>query len=226
MNGLTTMGKMFPTGATMNKEQLLKRIRALVQEHGRQWQKIAGLLNAEKIPTLKGKSWTDQTVRVFYSRSIQDGDLVTNYLGIHSQEPTLPDSGEELPKEERPVLDSPSVPIDFPEWLDASALADLRAVLDWWRARQEESMILSPTKPMFRGSRRNSGFHINAELLRRATEKLKKDKVRTGGSMSLLMEILLWEYLGRPQDVLESVPQDQPDAWSLLHATPSEDYEG
>lgn len=210
----------------MNKEQLVKRIEALVQEHGHQWQKIAALLNADKIPTLKGKSWTDQTVRVFVARNIHDKDIVTNDVGIASQEPALPDSGETLPKEARPATDSPPVPMNFPDWLDAPALADLRAVLDWWRARQEESMILSPTRPVFKGPRRNSGFHINAELLKRATEKLKKDKVRTGGSMSLLMEILLWEYLGRPQDVLEAVPQDQPDAWSLLHGTPPEDYEG
>ncbi len=105
-------------------------------------------------------------------------------------------------------------PIALPEWLDSEAFRALRAVLDWWRERQDETMILSPSRPVFKGPRRNSGFHINAEILKRARRSSKKDKVRTGGSMSLLMELLLWEYIGRPEDLLEDAGEESTTAYA------------
>jgi hypothetical protein len=74
-------------------------------------------------------------------------------------------------------------------------------------------MILPPSRPVFKGgpkSRRNTGFNIHKEILNRAPKKVEKDRVRSGGSMSRLVELLLWEYIGRPEDLLEMVPEDEP----------------
>ncbi|HMK36481.1 MAG TPA: hypothetical protein VK463_15515 [Desulfomonilaceae bacterium] len=119
----------------------------------------------------------------------------------------------------------PSPVQSLPEWLDDSAVLDLRTMLEWWRTKKDESLILLPGRPVFKGRRKNTGVHCNEVILYRAVEKLKKDKVRTGGSLSLLVEYLLWEYIGRPPDVLEPVPNEKPDAWSVLHAAKAADYE-
>jgi hypothetical protein len=197
----------------MTRRDLIAKIRKLVDEHGHEWKTVASKLNESGIRTLKGLSWTDQSCRAFYTRA------ASRERTASEKSPNIDDSAVQLTA-------SQDIPPVLTEWLDSAALADLRAVLDWWRSRQQESMILSPSRPIFKGPRRNSGFHINSEILKRATAKLKKDKVRTGGSMSLLMEVLLWEYIGRPQDLLEPVPHEEPDAWSVLHALPPEvDYE-
>lgn len=179
----------------MTRNKLITKINELVNVHGREWKTIARELNDLGISTLKGKPWTDQSVRAFFTRTA-------------SKEPTA--SEEPLATDESPIQPRPSqeIPQALPEWLDSDAFRALRAVLDWWQERQDETMILSPSRPVFKGKRRNSGFHINEEILRRATAKLKKDKVRTGGSMSLLMELLLWEYIGRPPDLLEDAGEE------------------
>lgn len=174
----------------MTRDKLIEKINELVKAHGREWKTIAKELNDLGIFTLKGKPWTDQSVRAFYTRTAPKEPAISEEPPDTEQSPVQPTPSQEIPRE-------------LPEWLDSDAFQTLRAVLDWWRERQDESMVLSPSRPVFKGPRRNSGFHINAEILRRATQKLKKDKVRTGGSMSLLMEVLLWEYIGRPQDLLE-----------------------
>lgn len=179
----------------MKRDKLITKINELVRLYGHEWKTIAGELNDLGISTLKGKPWTDQSVRAFFTRAASKERAIS--------ETSPPDVGGSA------IQPTPSqeIPQALPDWLDKTALSDLRAVLDWWRERQEETMILSPSRPVFKGDRRNSGFHINAEILKRATEKLKRDKVRTGGSMSLLMELLLWEYIGRPQDLLENAEE-------------------
>lgn len=186
----------------MKRDKLTAKINELVRLYGHEWKTIARELNDLGISTLKGKPWTDHSVRAFYTRSLPKQPAIS--------ETSPPDVGKSA------IQPTPSqeIPQALPDWLDNAALADLRAVLDWWRERQEETMILSPSRPVFKGDRRNSGFHINAEILRRATEKLKKDKVRTGGSMSLLMELLLWEYIGRPQDLLEDTGEEPTTAYA------------
>ncbi|AFM23722.1 hypothetical protein [Desulfomonile tiedjei] len=184
----------------MNREELTTKINELKSEHGREWKTIAQKLNELGISTLKGKQWNDQSVRSFYNRAHKSDQVVSEAETLDDDSSIQPTSSQELPQA-------------LPEWLDSEAFRALRAVLDWWRERQDETMILPPSRPVFKGPRRNSGFHINAEILKRATEKLKKDKVRTGGSMSLLMELLLWEYIGRPEDLLEDAGEEPTTAY-------------
>lgn len=185
----------------MTRDKLITKINQLVRLFGHEWKTIASELNDSRITTLKGKRWTDQSVRAFFTRTTPNEPVASEAAPATVESATQPKSFQKPPQ-------------GFPDWLDAEAFQALRAVLDWWRERQDESMILSPSRPVFKGKRRNSGFHINEEILRRATEKLKKDKVRTGGSMSLLMELLLWEYIGRPQDLLEDAGEEPTTAYA------------
>jgi hypothetical protein len=59
-------------------------------------------------------------------------------------------------------------------------------------------------KPMFkRENLKHTGIAINGEIQRRAVEKLKTEKGAVGKSLSQLVEYLLWDYIGRPDDVVE-----------------------
>jgi hypothetical protein len=59
-----------------------------------------------------------------------------------------------------------------------------------------------PRRPRFKGPRVNSGITCNAEIRRQALERVKADPVGTGGSLSGLIEFLLWKYLGCPEHVV------------------------
>jgi hypothetical protein len=114
-----------------------------------------------------------------------------------------------------------------PEWMDALAQEDLKDLLAWWRKQKSAPSRETQSRPMFKGKRRNTGVHVNEDILSRVMKKVKADKVRTGGSLSLLVELLLWRYIGSPPDLLEDVPQEsnQVDAWTVLHAAPEDVYE-
>jgi hypothetical protein len=182
MKGLPIMGSKLPMGKMMNQKELIERFAALVTEYGHKWKNVADALNRDGVRTPKGEKWTPVNARAFYQRKIKEQDL----------EPKS-EPGESLPKP----------PPALPQWLDAAAWEDLKAMLDSWREGQEEPTRISAQRPVFRGERRNTGVHVNKTILARAVEKAKREKVRTGGSLSLLVEWLLWGYIGEPADVLE-----------------------
>ena len=88
--------------------------------------------------------------------------------------------------------------------------ADLNAMLDWWRHHRNDPLMGIQTRPIFRGTRKNTGIVVNESILEQAVTRAKKEKALTGGSISSLVEILLWRYIGEPVDVLD-IPTDQPD---------------
>jgi len=163
---------------TRNKKQLIEKFTALVAEHGWKWKKITQELNKAKITTLKGQSWSTDNAERFYKRHC-----------IQNQQP-----------------DSKTLPLvsqGLPEWMDSAAQDDLKALLEWWRQKKSSPLGEIQARPVFKGKRRNSGFHVNDSILKRAMEKVKTDKVRTGGSLSMLVELLLWQYIDSPEDLLE-----------------------
>ncbi|MGO9118506.1 MAG: hypothetical protein ACLQPD_12980 [Desulfomonilaceae bacterium] len=170
----------------MEKNRLIEEFQALVEQHGHDWTKIAAVLNERKTSTPTGGTWNNGNARSFYRRRVPEND------------PKGP-----AKKDKPPKVPSASSPLGFPEWMDSEAMEDLKDLLDWWRQKKSSPLGEIQARPVFKGTRRNSGFHINATILKRAADRVKKDKVRTGGSLSMLVELLLWEYLDRPQDLLE-----------------------
>jgi hypothetical protein len=175
----------------MTKQELVAVVMPLVKEPGRNWEAIATSLNRKGITTIKGDAWTANNLRVFVSRNLPR-DLVED----------SPVDAREIAQESVDNSPLPTLSQALAEWLDGAALADLRSLLEEWRA----SRVLPKTRgpvPMFKAPRRNSGFHINAEILKRAAVRVESDRAGTGGSLSKLVELLLWEFLGRPEDVIE-----------------------
>ena len=53
-------------------------------------------------------------------------------------------------------------------------------------------------RPLFVGKTKNTGIRVNETILERAVEKSKRERAKTGGNLSQLMEWLLWIYIGQP----------------------------
>jgi hypothetical protein len=64
-------------------------------------------------------------------------------------------------------------------------------------------------RPVFKGERKNTGVLVNREILDRAAAKAKTEKARTGGSLSSLVELLLWFYVGSPDELLATGPEGE-----------------
>jgi hypothetical protein len=78
----------------------------------------------------------------------------------------------------------------------------LREIIQAYRANKLDLALL---RPRFKQPRTNSGILLNDEIKKRALEKAKADPDATGGSLSSLVEVLLWRYLGSPSDVVEGL---------------------
>ncbi len=78
----------------------------------------------------------------------------------------------------------------------------LRKIVEEYKAHRLDFTLLPP-RPRFASPRTNSGFTCNAEIRRLASKKAQADPHGTGGSLSQLIELLLWKYLGCPPDVVK-----------------------
>jgi hypothetical protein len=79
----------------------------------------------------------------------------------------------------------------------------LADILDWWRQNQGGYRTSLENRPTFKGKRRNTGLHVNVKILELAAAKVKTDKPWSGGSLSMLVERLLWTYVGSPEELLD-----------------------
>jgi hypothetical protein len=79
----------------------------------------------------------------------------------------------------------------------------LDELVQWWNQRKGEA--LPEQRPVIRGEagrKRNTGMYVDADVLERARVQAQAEKLRTGGTMSQLVELLLWQYVGSPVDLL------------------------
>ncbi len=80
----------------------------------------------------------------------------------------------------------------------------MSGALQWRDCLGEKGATLARNKPLkFRGFKSGTKVIISSEILQRVTTKMKNDKSETGTDFSGLVELLLWEYLGRPDDLLD-----------------------
>ena len=84
--------------------------------------------------------------------------------------------------------------------LTSEELQAIREILQQYKAHEISNL---PRRPTFKEPRSNSGFLCNEEVRKRALQKAKADPRATGGSLSSLIELLLWRYVGSPEDVVE-----------------------
>jgi hypothetical protein len=158
------------------KENILKA----AQESGfdgKDWTGLAEELNRRGIRTANGRPFTPNNLRHYCQRQKVEFQIDLNVL-----------------KKEVEIDLSP---------LSLEEVGALREIVSWWESRR---MWLDQIerRPMFKGKTRNTGIKINEELLNRAIQKARKERLRTGGSLSGLVELLLWKYLDEPDDLIES----------------------
>lgn len=80
---------------------------------------------------------------------------------------------------------------------------EIEVLKEMIRAYRANRLDMSLVRPRFKKPRTNSGILVNDEIKRRALEMAKADPDATGGSLSGLVELLLWKYIGSPSDVVE-----------------------
>lgn len=165
-----------------NKADLSKSILETAQGigfDGKDWTGLAEALNQRGVRTASGRPFTPTNLQHYCQRQklsfeIDLSGLKSSYEG---QKDLSPLSSEEV--------------------------ASLREIMAWWKSRKMGLKEVE-RRPIFRGETRNTGIKINRELLNRALQKAKKERLRTGGSLSGLVEWLLWKYLDEPDDLIES----------------------
>lgn len=115
-----------------------------------------------------------------------------------------------------------AAPETVSEPLQSHEIETLREIIEKYRANQ---LDLSGGRPRFRKPRTNSGILLNEAIRKRALEKAKADPDATGGSLSGLVELLLWRYIGSPSDVVEGSDSEsgQPEAVTDRAAAPTSD---
>ena len=115
-----------------------------------------------------------------------------------------------------------SAPETVPEPLQSHEIETLREIIEKYHTNQFD---LSGGRPRFRKPRTNSGILLNENIRKRALEKAKADPDATGGSLSGLVELLLWRYIGSPSDVVEGSDSEsgQPEDVIDRAAAPTND---
>ncbi len=102
-------------------------------------------------------------------------------------------------KSSRPT---PENTTSLPQWLLEEA-DTLKEIVQWWKTRESAAMEASLRRPVFTGKTRNTGIRVNTEILDRAIDKAREERLKTGGNISQLVEWLLWVYIGSPDDVVD-----------------------
>jgi len=90
-------------------------------------------------------------------------------------------------------------------------LDTLKRMVEEYKAHRLDFISL-PRRPRFKGSRVNTGISIHAAIRDRALERAKADPDGTGGgNLSGLIELLLWVFLGQPEDVIDRAAAPEND---------------
>jgi hypothetical protein len=111
-----------------------------------------------------------------------------------------------MARKEKPSTDQPQ--------LDPETISTLLDMAAWWQEHKDKMLMPLPlARPRFRRTKGGTTRSIRLEqaMIDKAIAKARKDPDRTGGTFNTLVEVLLWEYLGRPKDLVEpeSTPEDQ-----------------
>jgi len=162
------------------QENLNESILKVAQESGfdgKDWTGLAEELNSRGIRTASGRPFTPNNLQHYCQRQKMEFQIDLNVLKKEGEIDLSPLSSEEV--------------------------GALREIISWWKSRRM-GLEEVERRPIFKGQTRNTGIKINEELLNRAVQRAKKERLRTGGSFSGLVEWLLWKYLDEPDDLIES----------------------
>ena len=82
-------------------------------------------------------------------------------------------------------------------------------MMEWWQKQKpqgagETPLVGQGPRPLIGGGqgKQNASVTVDREILARAITKAKREGDQTGGTLSLLVELLLFKYIGSPDDLL------------------------
>jgi len=187
-------------------EDLKETVKRLIDLHGKSdCSRIADELNRAGINTSTGKAWTRKNVGTYITRNLKDyepqssTDVSADVPGADFVPNTDVGSRGTAPAELNDLLEDGTLE-DLAGLYRKGVLQDMAA---WWEKNRGAVIKVASAPPVFKGERHNTGIHINKVIHDRVREEILADKHTTGGSLSRLTELLLWRFLGEPDDVLE-----------------------
>jgi hypothetical protein len=84
------------------------------------------------------------------------------------------------------------------------AIKALEEFAQWWQKAKPALRSLGVGAPRFKKGRVVARtLKLNEDIVRAAEEKAAREKALTGGDLASLIEILLWEYIGKPQHLIQ-----------------------
>ena len=118
--------------------------------------------------------------------------------------PSSPPKSSAAPDSKRPF--SPEKINEIAEFYESGGLKEM---MEWWQKQKPEgaggtSLITKGPRPLIGGNqgKQNASVTVDREILARAITKAKREGDQTGGTLSLLVELLLFKYIGSPDDLL------------------------
>lgn len=183
------------------REKILTEIKKAVEEVRRQEPSaqikatlVADLLNEKGVRPLLASQWTAHNLSTFCDKHLP---------GIFYDEPVSPPADDIADAQEELTRSSGSERDGVTHQFTDREVEEIREILGQYKKTRVDVSSLT-RRPLFKGPRINSGIRCDDVIRRRALAKAQQDSKRTGGNLSSLIELLLWEYLGRPEDVVES----------------------
>lgn len=184
---------------------------------GKTYKQMAEILNSSGLNSKSGKAWTEGSLQKFISREKRDTqnqsatprgdtDLPAQPITVEENDTMNTSEITAVPMPDTSAL--AELPISAPspdtnvlvELVDSFKEGRLREMLDWY---EHTSRIPGGVmRPEFVGEKKNTGILISRKILLAAQAKQLSEVKRVGRSFSQLIEFLLWEYAGRPAELV------------------------
>ncbi len=191
--------------------KVIQQIRRVAAETSLQakYAALAKELNRRGIKTSRGAQWSPQGLSNICNRhGLFKGDEVRPPVTLTPQTPT-----PEKQAQVKEHMSTPQPKLLEPEslQLDVDTIATLKEIAQWWKSGGAAMVVRNvtwepePSEPTYRAvfpggkdAKTNTGIRINKRLLNDALAKAQtpEEAIKTGGSLSPLVERLLWAYLG------------------------------
>lgn len=102
-------------------------------------------------------------------------------------------------------VSSQHITSEIPIQLTTSEIAAIKELVELYQTGKltpSGGMTMPERRPLFQGAKRNTGIMVNQELHELAEAKRKTEVEKVGSSFSLLVEYLLWAYVGQPMKLV------------------------
>lgn len=164
--------------------------------------------NTEVTPQIEVQSVTGET----HDESDTDTSVTHNTTQVTQE--ILPDVTQEttvVTQEESPQSNTDVTQDELPKHTETQSVTEelieqMRAVAKavYQEMQHTETQSVTDVRPVFkRGETDARSVRLDKKMMQAAIEKAQKERVKTGGTLNGLIELLVWEYLGCPDDFIE-----------------------